>query len=114
MTDLISAARYGDIVRVKLLLDDKHINVNLQDKFGWTALHCASWNGHLEIVQLLLQDERIDVNIQEENGRTALDVAIRHNKTNVAKLLIQYKKAMVLTHVLNTKVPIELIRLIIT
>jgi ankyrin repeat protein len=35
-----------------MLLQDKRIETNLQDKYGWTALSWASYEGHKEFVTL--------------------------------------------------------------
>lgn len=39
---------------VKYLLEHSNINVNIPDSEGRTALHVASWQGHIEMVKLLI------------------------------------------------------------
>ena len=54
---------------VEILLNTEGINVNMQNKVGYTALMKASSNGYTEIVKMLLNKEYIDVNIQNNGGR---------------------------------------------
>ena len=42
-----------DLVRYLLLVENSPVNV--QDNAGWTPLHEATSNGHLEVAELLLQ-----------------------------------------------------------
>ncbi len=44
-----------DISVIKNMLNE-NINVNMQDENGWTALMCASCEGHKDIVELLKQN----------------------------------------------------------
>ena len=50
-TALHTAARFGQIEMVKLLLDAQ-VHVNAQNKRGWTALHMAARFGQIEVVKL--------------------------------------------------------------
>ena len=84
---IIEAAKIGNIEVVKLQLKE-HVNVNIQDEDGVTALMLASLNGHTQVVELLLK-ENADVNIQKENGRTALMLASLNGHTKVVELLLK-------------------------
>jgi ankyrin repeat protein len=63
-------------------------NVNLQGKYGRTALHCAAEteNGR-EIIQLLVQN-KANLNVQDEYGRTALHQAAEKKNNEVIRLLV--------------------------
>lgn len=74
-TALILAAKNGKTDVVKLLLSKDGIDVNAQDKYGWTALMKAAEKGHREIVDLLLKRDDIDVNAANMYGSTALMIA---------------------------------------
>lgn len=49
------SAQYNDISRVKDLIN-KNKDVDIEDKSGYTALHYASRNGHLEMCKLLISN----------------------------------------------------------
>ena len=72
---LIDVSGKGRKDAVVLLLE-KGASVDAQDKNGYTALHWASWNGHLEVVGTLL-DRGASVNVQDNNGDTALFFALK-------------------------------------
>ena len=56
-------------------------SVNMKD--GCTALHIASYMGHLEVVQLLEQDGKANVDLKEKDDATPLDLAIQNGKHDV-------------------------------
>jgi serine/threonine-protein phosphatase 6 regulatory ankyrin repeat subunit B len=62
------------------LLKKENIDINLQTKYGKTALIIALLYGHIDIVRLLLEREDIDINLQDNNGWTALMSATSNNK----------------------------------
>ena len=81
-TPLYVGCYYGDTEIVKLLLAHPDIDVNLQNRTRWTALHYLCFNlpirdNYIEILKLLLARPEIDVNIQNEYGNTALHILLK-------------------------------------
>jgi ankyrin repeat protein len=70
-TDLHSAARDGDVERVKKLLE-KGANPNVQDEAGLTPLHWAADVGSVDMVKFLLE-HGADPNVQDKRR---LDAAV--------------------------------------
>lgn len=56
------------------LLQLPHVEVNVQNKLGDTALHNASWKGHADIVELLLQ-RGANKNIRNNEKKLPYDLA---------------------------------------
>ena len=97
--NIFEAARDGNIDIVELLLKE-HVDINIQDENGETALMLASKNGHIQVVELLLK-EHADVNIKNQDGHTAIMLALQNVYTQVMELLgehvddIEYENAMI-------------------
>jgi len=89
--EFIKAAKSGNLLRLRALLETDNSLVDARDADGSTALHCASWKGHLEIVAFLLDagsDVR-DHNHNEHWGTTALHAAAHANQAAIARLLLE-------------------------
>ncbi len=57
----------------ELLLEQKNIDVNLQDKLGDTALHMALKKGSkIDLIEYILKNKNIDINLQDKSGNAAL------------------------------------------
>jgi hypothetical protein len=92
---LAEAARKGDAVVVKKLLDDG-VDVNTKFRYGATALSYACDRGHLDVVKLLL-DRGADVNVKDSfYGATPLSWAVRPamgrkpQHPEIVRLLLQH------------------------
>ncbi|KAI1180646.1 hypothetical protein F4777DRAFT_528793 [Nemania sp. FL0916] len=90
ITLLALAAALGKTSIVEYLLE-QNANVNSRDpKYGETALHLASRNGHIEVVDLLLS-RHAAVNLEGRNGLSPLHLAARYARTDIAASLLDAK-----------------------
>jgi ankyrin repeat protein len=64
-----------DLQVIEDILAYSPIDVNMQDRYGWTALIEAMYRRNEKCVELLLNHPGIDVNLQDEDGDTAWDLA---------------------------------------
>ena len=83
-TPLMFAALYGQLAEVKTLVEQKQVPVN---RPGWTPLHYACTNGHVEIATFLL-DKGAAVDARSPNETTPLMMAIRAGNIQLARLLL--------------------------
>ncbi|XP_032075597.1 ankyrin repeat domain-containing protein 42 [Thamnophis elegans] len=80
------AAFRGDLDTLRMLLENKIINVNERDDRGSTLLHKAAGQGHLHILEWLINREA-DCNIANDAGETPKDVAKRFAQLAVVAYL---------------------------
>ena len=83
-TPLMFAALYGLLPEVKILVNQKEVPVN---RSGWTPLHYACTNGHLEIALFLLEKGAV-VDAPSPNETTPLMMAIRAGNIQLVRLLL--------------------------
>lgn len=94
-TPLHTAARSGDLVKVRKLLKSRKYSVNCTDFNGQTPLHCACSKGHLDLVRVLISGFEADITIHDDNGATALMLAaLAGHHEVVHSLLSEYKCPM--------------------
>jgi ankyrin repeat protein len=94
-TILHRVVQKGDIEATRLLLSCRDIpsacavNVNCQDKHGWTPLHIAIQKNHVDICQMILEDPSVDVSLEDERKFTVLHLALAvpHMTEVVQKIL---------------------------
>jgi ankyrin repeat protein len=84
-TPLMSAAGFGRIETVKILLD-AHVDVNARRFEGSTALMDAACSGQTDVVALLLR-AGADPSIKDKEGKTALDCATDTSQTKIMEML---------------------------
>lgn len=89
---LLDAAESGDTERVRLLVLRK-IDTNIQDRFGKTPLHRASYNGHVAVTQLLL-DSGVDKEKKDWQGSTPLYQAVRKGHKGLAAILLSHEASV--------------------
>jgi ankyrin repeat protein len=76
-TPLVLAILKDNVEIVDELLNNSQVDINLQDKWGWTPLMIAVRysNKPKIIVKKLLGNPDIKINIQDKDGSTALHIA---------------------------------------
>lgn len=83
---------------MKVLLEDRRVNVNMVDECGRTALHIAveqhegndeATRRQLECIALLLKQNGIDVNRTDKNGCTVVHSVALRNNTEALKLILE-------------------------
>ena len=62
-------------------------DLNIQDYYGWTALHYCAYYTHPDIARMLI-DAGADLNIQNIIGWTALHRCVSSNHPEIARMLI--------------------------
>jgi len=96
--DLYSSAADGDAASLRRILGgnpDLNVNWVNDGEHGWTALHTASFNGHLAVVELLLSRPDIEVNQKSSGGHTAFLVACGKGQADCARLLLNDPRVLV-------------------
>ena len=83
-TPLMFASLYGMLPEVKILVNQKEVPVN---RSGWTPLHYACTNGHLDIALFLL-DKGAAVDAPSPNDTTPIMMAIRAGNIQLVRLLL--------------------------
>ena len=74
---LRTAASFGQIEVVRVLIEDQKLDVNVTDKItGKTALHHAAGTDQLGVVQVLI-DHGADLNKMDRQGRTAIHHSVQ-------------------------------------
>ncbi|KAF0405052.1 Mga2p [Gigaspora margarita] len=76
--------------RLCAYLIEKDINVDMQDKYGFTALHYSAWTGREDIVRMLLTAGSDDI-IRNSNEKTASDLAASRTFHNIVSLIASYR-----------------------
>jgi len=81
------AAETGEMVVLGEMLDKQADLVNCADKDGYTPLHRAAYEGHVEILQMLVSRGG-DIHARTVDGWTPLHSAARWSQTEAASYLL--------------------------
>lgn len=86
-TELMIAARNGDLAEVNALLE-KGVDINEQTSSGSTALMIAAFMGHLDVVKALV-NKGADINIKDSSDGTALYRALLWDHSDIFQFLLE-------------------------
>uniref|UniRef100_A0A6U6NK58 Uncharacterized protein n=1 Tax=Zooxanthella nutricula TaxID=1333877 RepID=A0A6U6NK58_9DINO len=95
MTVLTTAACYGHLGCVRLVLGCEGTHVNKALPNGVTALYLAAIDGYTEIVRLLLGTAGIDVNAAEDDGTSPLFAACIFDRVGAIDALLERQEIKV-------------------
>jgi ankyrin repeat protein len=80
------AARYGDVERLRTLLDSGS-DVNARDRYHQTGLMLAAQGGHVDVVRLLIE-RGADLDVAAKYSLTALMLAVVVGHVDVVRILV--------------------------
>ena len=86
---MVSKEGYKEVLEKLLQLPPINVQVNTVDQYGYTPLHYAILNGHLDVSHLLIQSEKLNINYRDHNKNTYLHVAVLRNAFNIIDLLLR-------------------------
>ncbi|KAI1284962.1 E3 ubiquitin-protein ligase MIB1 [Halotydeus destructor] len=88
---LHSAALRGNPSAMKILLSklSRAWIVDEKKDDGYTALHLAALNNHLEVAELLVQCGKANLDLQNVNLQTPLHLAVERQHTHIVRLLVR-------------------------
>jgi ankyrin repeat protein len=78
-------ASVGNVERVRIAIQAGH-DVNARSENGYTALHAAAENNHVDVI-VLLKANAADLNARLDSGETARDLAVSADCHEAARLL---------------------------
>jgi ankyrin repeat protein len=86
---LYTAAGYGMLETVRLLVKELGADVNHADEHGCTPLYVAAQQGHIAVVQCLVKELSADVNRAKHDGSTPLYGAAQEGRLSVVQFLVK-------------------------
>ncbi|KAF8148516.1 hypothetical protein K438DRAFT_1688730, partial [Mycena galopus ATCC 62051] len=93
ISPLSTCSEMGYTEGARSLLIKHNVSVDLATKDGWTALHLAVEEGHLDIIWLLIQ-HNASVDLATKEGKTALYVALEKGHLEITRLLIEHNASV--------------------
>ncbi|KAL7266726.1 hypothetical protein RUND412_010717, partial [Rhizina undulata] len=84
---LIARHRYRE--GIKLLLEQKVVDLNAKDNSGQKPLYIAVDGGQETMVKLLLEQEGVDLNSKDDYGQTPLHAAVYGVQETIVRMLLE-------------------------
>ncbi|MCJ7579477.1 MAG: ankyrin repeat domain-containing protein [Candidatus Aminicenantes bacterium] len=85
---VVEAAKNGDFLTVKTILEKDPTKLNVKDEDGYTALHWANMRAHWDIAEYLI-DRGADLNVVGGDGGTQINWAVHHDNVDIIKLMVK-------------------------
>ncbi len=88
------AAKSGDVVKLKAMLDKDSSLLYAKDEQGKTPLHWAVGRGQLDVMKFLLDECHVKIDVRNDNEGTPLHVAASQAQPEAARILIAHGAAV--------------------
>lgn len=85
---LLEAAKEGQRLRLRYLLEELGVSLDHEDEHGLTALHYAAWSGYMDCVEFLI-NKGAYVNAHSDLYGTPLCLAVLNGHLDIVKLLVE-------------------------
>ena len=106
-SEFIKSSEYGEIKKVKEFLKDKNLDINFQDRRGYTAPHSSSLNGHIEIVKLLIASR---ANLNTSDKQLMIAAACEHlvlEENQLSQKVVEFIDSWLDYHLLGLGAPVR-------
>lgn len=90
MVELMDNVVNNDKAAIKKVLQEGQINVNDNDKLGYTMLHYAASHNHADLIKYLIEKEGADVNCVDPSDWTPLHLAAIADNLKACKVLLEH------------------------
>ena len=90
MVELMDNVVNNDKAAIKKVLQEGQINVNDNDKLGYTMLHYAASHNHADLIKYLIEKEGADVNCVDPSDWTPLHLAAIADNLKACKVLLDH------------------------
>eukprot|EP00002_Diphylleia_rotans_P038942 TRINITY_DN8920_c0_g1_i1.p1 TRINITY_DN8920_c0_g1~~TRINITY_DN8920_c0_g1_i1.p1 ORF type:complete len:181 (-),score=35.48 TRINITY_DN8920_c0_g1_i1:466-1008(-) len=105
-TRMMELAETGNLKGLDQLLHSSPVDLQYQDKNGYTALHLAAKNGHFKCADLLI-DRGVDLHTLDNQGATALHYACLSGSVKVIKRIITANPDLVIVKNKKERTPLH-------
>ena len=85
---LIGACESGNVDIVRHLVIDKHCDVNVKGRLGYTPLHYACEKGHFEIVKILTNHPQCNIEAEDNSNDRPLHEACESGNVDIVRHLV--------------------------
>eukprot|EP00271_Cylindrocystis_brebissonii_P003721 TRINITY_DN14991_c0_g1_i1.p1 TRINITY_DN14991_c0_g1~~TRINITY_DN14991_c0_g1_i1.p1 ORF type:complete len:821 (+),score=93.49 TRINITY_DN14991_c0_g1_i1:163-2625(+) len=86
--DVYTASAYGDLEKLRRLVEVEHHSLSVPDSGGYHALQWSALNNKVDVATYLLE-RGVDVNVRDHAGQTALHWCAVRGAIQVAEVLLQ-------------------------
>ena len=80
--EAVKAVEEGNVDQLRSLLEREPYLIDRRDNRidGWTLMHFAARNGHLEIIDLLMELKCSCLDVADRSGATPMRIAVSENR----------------------------------
>ena len=86
-SDICKAAKEGKLASIRYLVEQRHANVEVKDKYGCTPINYASASGSIDIIKYLYETCHEDVETKDDGRNTPINNASKEGHLEVVKYL---------------------------
>eukprot|EP00057_Strongylocentrotus_purpuratus_P001334 XP_001198233.2 PREDICTED: G patch domain and ankyrin repeat-containing protein 1-like [Strongylocentrotus purpuratus] len=89
---LLRLCQEGNLSEIRKIVKEGNSNLDNADRFGWNALMCAAYSGHVDVVKYLGRKHPAGLTHRNKQGQTVLELAQRAGHDEVVEALEQMER----------------------
>jgi len=92
-TEIVWAAGDGDLERIKIMVKNEGVDVNVKANRGWSAILMAVYHGHLNVAKYLIEECNVNINDSTAEGNGPLHLCCQQSRPEIFMYLVEECKA---------------------